>query len=195
MALSAPALAATGNADLQATITVTNPPTNCTLNVTSPQAPMAATWTYAGGGAQASALTVTGTEPPEVRVSIAGDAACNLNSLHLTTVVANADTAANQDYARVVHYTRNGGAGTGYWRFIPYLAQAKFYTDDAFTTQGAYADIEYDDPSPQGPVTFDGTASHHAGEDMTDLSDAAYKFLTETYVQGGGRGVAAVRER
>lgn len=182
--LAPPALAASGATTLQATVTVTNPTPNCTLTVGQPSASMTANWTYTGGGANPSHLAVTGTEPPAVQISVDGDASCNINSLRLTTLVANAQTSANQPFAQIVSYTPHGGTGQGFWRFIPYLAQAKFYQTSDWQNQGNYTDIEYDDPSPNEAVQFSDTINYHAGETMTDLVDANYKFLTNTYVEG-----------
>lgn len=182
--------AGSNTVDLHASLQI-GAPQNCSVNVTSPSGgAMTAKWDK-GEDAGNSSLTVTSTTPPSVTVTSTGGTSCSLNNLKVSTYMQGNDSAgAEESYAMIRTFTREAG-GDGSWRFIPYIAQAKFFkSTDAMTGQAPYDKVTYDAPgsdvSDLDQVQFQDEATYHAGELIASFPDTReYKFLTEHYVAAG----------
>lgn len=167
-------------------------PQNCSVNVTSPTGgPMAAKWEKGEEVGGNSLLTVTSTTPPSVTVTSTGGTSCSLNNLKVSTFMQGNDADAIDSYAMIRTFPREADSSNGRWRFIPYIAQAKFFkSSDAMTDQASYDKITYDAPGVEhgdlDQVKFQDEATYHAGDSMASFPDSReYKFLTEHYVAAG----------
>lgn len=113
------------------TINVTSDNT-CTLTVTPPaDTSFSASWegtTAVEPTTSTMTNTTADTAPHYIKVTAAGGATCSLNNIKLVTTTPG--TVINKRPAAAF------GVSGGFWTYGPALADAKFYTDAAYTTQG-----------------------------------------------------------
>lgn len=179
--------AGNNSVDLHAYVQVAAP-LGCGVEVTPPSGgSMTARWDT---GSPKGTLSITSTTPPSVVVTSTGSRLCSLNNLTLTTDPHGATPVTDNAYALLHHFTNVAGTAA-YWRFVPYLAQAKFYTSaDQLSGEAAPGVISFNDPDPTNHpagVTFANAPKYFAGDDMPELPDARdYKFMTDEYVADGG---------
>lgn len=163
-------------------------PVNCGVDVTPPSGEsMTARWDKGTPGK----LTVTSKIPPSVVVTSTGGASCTLNNLTLTTYANGNNLATDNSFALLRAFNSAGGTQS-FWRFIPYLAQAKFYTSVTQDTGAApFSEISFNSPgsapSELTEITFQESAKHLAGEPIDAFPDGrTYQFLTDEYAESGG---------
>ncbi|EPA0076735.1 hypothetical protein ACQYI1_002616 [Enterobacter mori] len=105
----------------------------CCVIVGSPGHPMEMTWTRKEG--IPSFGVTSSTEPVYVTVTATGGDRSHLNSNMTLRTVAGAgmEETTGDDYPSL---RKNFGSKGGYWRVMPYLANAMFYTDEAALNRG-----------------------------------------------------------
>jgi len=170
---------------------------NCDVEVGPPSgAPMAAKWVKDGEGK--SSLTVISTEPPSVRVKSTGGANCSLNNLALTVYPGANLPSTTEKYALLREFETTAHQ-MAYWRFIPYLAQARFYTGEDYQTgEAAFSDISVNGPDTTrddlDTMTFQESPSYLAGHTIS-VEERDYKILTNQYAADGGAAVMVYDEQ
>lgn len=135
MGMGCSTMASAATADFTAQLTVSSP--NVCEPILTPPADTtwSSTWTLAKAGDASGSIDATQylSEPHMVKVSLAPGAmtTCDLNGLAVGA------TAAGGDVTNVTgqpgYYQVDTKAG-GFWRYVPTIAEAHFYTDDAWTT-------------------------------------------------------------
>lgn len=133
MGYSAMASAATANFTAQLTV---SSPNVCEPELTPPaNSTWASTWTLANEADTSGTIDVTTytNAPSMIRVALAAGAStsCDLNGLVLGATATGADVTGVT--GQPGYYQVDTKAG-GFWRYVPTLAQAHFYTDDSWTT-------------------------------------------------------------
>ncbi len=190
----APAAMASNSVALGATVTMTS--TNkCTVTVSPSTATlMGAAWRYGENppvqGAPSTDMTLTtGNEPPTVTVAASGPDACTVNNMIVRTSLGNGVTPAPMTAGQQIAFRKNFGSQGGFWRFMPYLANATFYTartpSEATEATGT---ITWHSPSQGYTPTFEKTPQKHAGDrvDLQESMGGEAMFLTDEYVSDGG---------
>ena len=135
MGMGYSSLASAVNADFTAQLTVVSPNT-CEPELTPP--PVSSwntTWTLSNVGDSNGTIDTsafTSDEPLEIKVKLITDSgACDLNGMVVGA------TATGSDISPVVgqagYYQVDTQSG-GFWRYLPTLAKASFFTDDNWTT-------------------------------------------------------------
>ncbi|HFT7665024.1 TPA: hypothetical protein ACGR4L_001050 [Serratia marcescens] len=181
---------ADNSATFNATVSITS--TNaCTVSVTPATGnAMTAAWNYPGQPATAGALSLTsGNAPAAITVRALGPTGCNLNNFKLRTVMGDGvqpgPTAGGGD---AFTFRKSFGSQGGFWRFMPYLANATFYTaSDMTPANQAQGTLTWHSPSPGFLLTFGPTATITAGTAMPAVGAMGGDtlMLTDSYVTGG----------
>ncbi|HFD2064156.1 TPA: hypothetical protein ACF2D8_005061 [Serratia marcescens] len=135
MGYSAMSSAAVSTADFTAQLIVHSPNT-CEPELTPPvDTTWASTWTLANEADASGTIDATQfpQEPHMIKVALAAGASttCDLNGL---VVGASATGGDVTDVAGQPGYYQVDTKSGGFWRYVPTIAQAHFYTDDAWQT-------------------------------------------------------------
>ncbi len=135
MGVSTMASAAT-TANFTAQLTVSSPNV-CDVELTPPaDTTWASTWTLAKAGDASGTIDATKYQdaPHMIRVALAAGAVatCDLNGLTVGAIATGNDVS--EVTGQKGYYQVDTKAG-GFWRYLPTLAQVKFYTDDAWVTE------------------------------------------------------------
>ncbi|MCS4267304.1 hypothetical protein [Serratia sp. BIGb0163] len=180
------ALAGNNSADITASVSVVSTDI-CGFQVSPADKSMQMTWTRETNGQGKVELKSSG-EPVYITVRAEGGGNCNLNSIKLKTVVGPDMIPTITDDGITVFRVRTGAMGA-FWRMLPLLADAKFYTDDATHTQGQ-GTITWDGPKSgeSDAVTFGTAPKNHASDigDGSAVGLGGYMFMTDEYVEDGG---------
>lgn len=186
LALFAAPASAADSAEMTATVSVL-PAMNCAVEVTPPDD---STFNASWRSGSIPQITSGSTTPRNLMVKVKGDAGCSLNALRMTTTMTGGDhpPGGSGDYSYRVPLTPSAG---GYWRFMPYLARAQFYTDDSATQEGT-GKITYHSPNSSNVVFQDspkytGGQTEYLevmGEDPGEVANSL--FMTDEYAADGG---------
>ncbi|WP_371972976.1 hypothetical protein ACB496_15285 [Lelliottia nimipressuralis] len=171
------------SAEISASVTVLADD-GCAITVGKADHPMEMTWTRKDG---ASAVDVRSVNAPVyVTVTATGGDSCHLStSMKLRTVSTDMGDPTMDDFPS---YRKNFGSKGGFWRVMPYLANAIFYTDEAASVPGA-GKISWDGPTlGDENVTFGGEVANHAGEKVNNegVGSGEFVFMTDQYAESGG---------
>lgn len=185
--LAGPSVALAGNsADITASVSVVSTDV-CGFQVLPPDHNMQMTWTRDSEG-KGNAVLTSNTAPAYVTVRAEGGASCNLNKIQLKTEVGSGMAKLTTPDDITVFRVNTGSQGA-FWRILPLLADAKFYTDEAGGTQGAGV-ISWDGPKPgdADKVIFSNTTQKTANSSIEapGVGDGEYIFMTDEYVVAGG---------
>ncbi|MGQ5837766.1 hypothetical protein ACUNIZ_25640 [Serratia sp. IR-2025] len=190
---------ADNSATFNATVSVTS--TNaCTVSVTPASGgAMTATWNYPGQPATAGTLTLTsGNAPPTIIVRAIGPTGCNLNNVKLRTVMgAGVEPGPAVNDGDRFTFRKSFGSQGGFWRFMPYLANATFYTAlDMTPASQAQGTLTWHSPSPGFQLTFSSTTTMAGGSTMSNIAALGgdVMALTDSYISGGD-GLAFLIDR
>lgn len=185
LALAGGVQAADNNhADVTASVTVVDTE-SCTITVSPTSHAMAMTWSRSAEGVVAYNVA-SSTDPVNVSLSATGGSHCTLNNLTLRTVMGSGIVSGPDWNGQNFTFKKSIGTQGGFWRFMPYLARAQFYTDEQQAQPGV-GEITWNSPSSGYHMVFGDTATIKGKTELTMVAmggDAV--FLTDQYVRDGG---------
>lgn len=184
LALAGSARAADNSAAVTASVTVLDTE-SCTITVSPTSHAMAMTWSRNAEGVVAYNVT-SSTEPVNVTLRATGGNTCTLNNLTLRTEMGSGIVPGPDWDGQNFTFKKSFGSQGGFWRFMPYLARAQFYTDEQQAQPGT-GTITWNSPSSGYHMAFGDTATITGKTelDMESMGGTAV-FLTDQYVVDGG---------
>lgn len=184
LALAGSVQAADNSAAVTASVTVLDTE-SCTITVSPTSHAMAMTWSRNAEGVVSHDVT-SSTEPVNVTLRATGGNTCTLNNLTLRTEMGSGIVPGPDWEGQNFTFKKNFGSQGGFWRFMPYLARAQFYTDEQLAKPGT-GKITWNSPSSGYHMDFGDTATIKGKEvlDMESMGGEAV-FLTDQYVEDGG---------
>lgn len=186
LALAGSVQAADNSAAVTASVTVLDTE-SCTITVSPTSHAMAMTWSRNAEGVVSYNVT-SSTEPVNVTLRATGGNTCTLNNLTLRTEMGSGIVPGPDSGKQNFTFKKSVGSQGGFWRFMPYLARAQFYTDEQQTQPGT-GKITWNGPSeaPYNHMVFGDTATIKGTEvlDMESMGGDVV-FLTDQYVEDGG---------
>ena len=186
LALAGSVQAADNSAAVTASVTVLDTE-SCTITVSSASHTMAMTWSRNADGVPTHDVT-SSTDPVNVTLHATGGKTCTLNNLTLRTEMGSGIVPGPDWEGQNFTFKKSFGSQGGFWRFMPYLARAQFYTDEQLAKPGT-GKITWNGPSkaPHNQMNFGDTATIK-GKQLMDLESMGgeVRFLTDQYVEDGG---------
>lgn len=157
----------------------------CAVTIGAPSHTMEMTWTRKEG--VSSVLVTSGNDPVYVTLTATGGDGCQLSSkMAVRTVPGAGMETTDDDYPS---FRKSFGKRGGFWRIMPLLANAVFYTDNNTQTAGA-GKISWDGPSvnQDDKVTFGSNPKNQSGAQLESppVGEGDFVFLTDEYAEAGG---------
>ncbi|MEB7884011.1 hypothetical protein [Serratia fonticola] len=180
------ALAGSNSAEITASVSVVSTDI-CSVQVSLPDNIMQMTWTRDAHGVGHAELTST-TLPAYVTVRAQGGTSCNLNNMKLRTLAGPGMIPLTTE-GDITVFRANAGSQGAFWRILPLLADARFYTDEAMAMLGS-GKISWDGPKAGDvdEVTFSPQIVKPGKEVIPTASvgQGDFMFMTDEYVEAGG---------
>lgn len=173
------------HADISATVSV-QATEACHVTVAQVRNSMAMSWTRSAEGVSSTTLTSGSTEPVYVTVATSGGENCNLNGLQLRTEVAANMELMKKEGGNSAFRVKLNEQGA-YWRILPILADAHFFTDEQGSQEGDGV-ISWNGPGASDNVASFSKDIQKAANliiDADGVGEGKFLFMTDEYVANG----------